>query len=290
MNYDRLQNDIFAVLLVLFLFVSQSSSQELTADVVIAKHIASIGTPEMLVKSKQRMAIGTSEFIRRDPAQTSVGRTVLASNGTDFAFFATFDLSDYSMERIGIFSNKINLPLLQEGRRSPLGSYLLVNDKILIDRIFGGPIFATWYLLDRSTITGKFDLEGKKKIGEREAWVVSYKPKPALRGGSTLKLYFDAENFHLLRTALKLTEPDRGFYEVNGKRTEMNPSMAGNGSSLQEDFDDYKETNGLTLPHKYKIDLTLNGAAGTAQFKWNFNIVEYRIVKDFGPGFFSFSA
>lgn len=263
--------------------------QQPTAEEIISKNLASIGTPETIAKSKMRMAIGTSEFFRRAPNQTNNGRSVLASDGTNFAFFATFDMSDYSMERIGIFSNKINIPVLKAGARSPLGSYLSLNDKVLTDRIFGGPIFASWALFDRASLTGKWSVDGKKKVGEKEAWVLEYKPKPALRGGSTLKLYFDTQTYQLLRTVLKMSDPDRGFYEINGTNTHMTPDMAGNGSSLTEDFEDYKVANGLTLPHKYKIDLTLNGAAGTAQFKWTFGIVEYRIVRDFGEGFFAFT-
>jgi hypothetical protein len=87
---------------------------------------------------------------------------------------------------------------------------------------------------------------------------------------------------------MEMSEPDRGF-EVNGQNTPMTTANSSNGSVLTEDFDDYKEVNGLTLPHKYNIDLTLNGSSGTAQFKWNFTIVEYRQVNNFGKGFFAFT-
>ncbi|MGH9949774.1 MAG: hypothetical protein ACRD6X_21610, partial [Pyrinomonadaceae bacterium] len=189
---------------------------------------------------------------------------------------------------IGIFSNKVTIPFLKEGYRSPLGAYLLVNDRTLNDRLFGGCVFSTWRLFDSSKAEGKFETDGKKKLNNRETWVVRYRPKSGLRDGSSIKLYFDAENFHHVRTVMQLSEPDIAF-EVNGPNTPATSANASNGTVLTEDFDDYKETNGLTLPHKYNIDLFLNGATGTVQFKWNFNIVEYRLVNDFGKGFFNFT-
>jgi hypothetical protein len=222
------------------------------------------------------------------PRQTATGHSVMASDGSEFAFHATFDLQIYPMERVGIFANKITIPFLKEGMRSPLGAYLLVNDATLVSRIFGGSIFSTWRMLDLQGAPGKFEEDGKKKIDGRDAYVIRYKPKTGVRDGSSIRLYFDAENFHHLRTVMETSEPDRGF-EVNGKNTPMTTANASNGSVLTENFDDYKEVNGLTLPHKYNVDLTLNGSSGTAQFKWNFTIVEYRQVNNFGKGFFAFT-
>lgn len=271
------------------LCLNAAAQKKPLAEEIIAKHIASIGTPEALAKAKGRMAIGKSEFTSRTPRLNSSGNAVLASDGVDYAFHATFDLQQYPMERIGLFTNKVNIPFLKEGNRSPLGAFLLVNDKPLTDRLLGGALFATWRLFDVARVEGKFETEGKKKINDRETWVVRYRPKSGLRDNSSIRFYFDVETFRHIRSVYHLSEPDRGFYEINRGSNVLTGAMGENSNVLTEDFDDYKEVNGLTLPHKYSIDLMLNGVSGTNNFKWNFVIVEHRLVNDFGKGFFAFT-
>ncbi|PYS89793.1 MAG: hypothetical protein DMF62_06470 [Acidobacteria bacterium] len=279
----------------LLVFGTSVWGQKLSAEEILSKHLASVGTPESLAKAKGRMAIGKSEFISRSPPLTSVGRAVIASDGSNYAFHSTFDLAQYPMERIGLFSNKVTIPFLKEGMRSPLGAFLLVNDQPLVQHLFGGVLLSTWRLFDVSRTDGTFETDGKKKVKDREAWVIRYRPKGGLRDGSSIKLYFDAETFRHIRTVYDLAEPDRGFYGINrdtsveGRGTPLTSQMAQNNNVLTEDFDDFREANGLMLPHLYKVDLTLNGVSGTANFKWNFTIVEHRLVNNFGEGFFSFT-
>lgn len=283
----------YVLLLSLSVFVGcvYGQGQKLQPEEIITKHLESIGKRDLIVNSKRIMAIGSSEFLIRIPSKRAVGQAVLASDGKDMAFFSTFDMIDYPMERIGIFGNKVNIPVVKLGNRSPLGAFLRSYDKTLDTRIFGGSIFSTWLFLGQDN-SGKLETEGKKKIGDRDAWIVRYTPKGGLTGGSFIKLYFDAENFHHMRTVYRQKEPEAGFANTTAKGT--NPTggwssdMANNGSTLVEDFEDVRADVGLMLPHKYSITLTLDGAAGTAEYRWNFVIKEYRLIKDFPPEFFSF--
>ena len=58
---------------------------------------------------------------------------------------------------------------------------------------------------------------------------------------------------------------------------------------LVEDFSDYRDDGGLMLPHRYTIVLTIDSASGTAEFRWNLAVEEYRLIKEFPPNFFSFN-
>ena len=274
-----------------------AQGQKMTPEEIIAKHVASIGKSDVITAAKNRIAIGASEFEMRMAAKKAKGRAMMASDGNNVALFSTFNMTDYKMERIGYFAEKIDIPFIVPGRRSPLGGFLSTYDKFLDNHIFGGAVFTSWVFLRPDSTWGKFEVEGKKKVGDRDAWVVNYTPTGGgLKGGSYIKLYFDTENFRHLRTVYRQKETDSAFAGSNGG---MQPGgvggtifstntsgawsndMANNGMTLTEDFEDIRADNGLTLPHKYSILLAVDGGSGSSQFKWDFVIEEYRPMKEF---------
>jgi hypothetical protein len=278
------------------IFQVSAQSKKLSPQEIISKHLASIGSAEILTASKRRMVIAGSEFIIRSNAAKATGRAVLASDGENMALFSTFNMSDYKMERIGNFSNKIEIPFVIPGRRSPLGSWLTAYDRTLDDRVFGGSIFSTWLFYGPEGAWGEIETEGKKKVGDRDAWVIRYSPKKGLKGGSYVRLYFDAENFHHLRTVYRQGETESGFYDTGTRGSnrgntgrDWDASMANNGSILTEDFSDYHEDAGLVLPHQYSINLKIDSSSGTAEYDWKFHVEEYRLIKQFPVNFFSFN-
>jgi hypothetical protein len=284
---------LFIVLLIAAQINGQS--KKLSPQEIIAKNLASVASADNLLVAKRRMVIGGSEFFVRSSTTKAAGRAVLASDGDNMALFSTFNLSDYRMERIGIFSDKVDIPFIIPGRRSPLGRWLTAYDRTVNDRIFGGSIFSTWLFFKAENSWGEMETEGKKKVGDREAWVINYSPKQGLKAGSYIKLYFDAENFHHLKTIYKQRETETGFYDTGsgdankGSTGHWNDSaMASNGSTLTETFEDYRDDNGLILPTKYSINLQIESAVGTAEYDWIFKIEEYRLIKQFPVNFFSF--
>ena len=288
------RQSVFLFALITLLSYNVSSQNKLSAEEIISKSLQSVGKVD--ATSQRRMAVGGSHFSIRSSSASASGRALLASDGTDMALFSTFNMRDYAMERIGIFSNKIDIPFVRHGQRSPLGRWLTAYDRTLDDRIFGGPIFSTWRFWGPQSDWGKIETRSKKKVGDREAWVVSYSPRRGLTSGSHIELYFDSENFQLLRTVYQQAETESGFYDTgNGGSNkgsagrDWGADMARNGSKLTEDFGDYRLDNGLMLPHKYTITLTADVNSGTEEFRWDLNIEEFRLVKAFPPNFFSFN-
>jgi hypothetical protein len=290
--------------LLIFIGGAAAQSQKMPAEEIIAKHVESIGKSDLVASSKKRMAVGSSEFKMSVEAKLATGRAILAADGSNnMVVFSTFNMLDYQKERIGVFGDKIDVPFIVPGRRSGLGTFLVTYDKFLNDRIFGGCVFSTWLFLGPDSRRGKFETEGKKKIGDHEAWVINYTPRGGLKNGSYIKLYFDTETYHHLRTVYRQKETEGGFSETGGMQAgagggvfSKNTSgswgneMANNGATLTEDFEDIRndEKVGLTLPHKYTIYLEADSSGGTRKLKWTFGIEEYSLVKDFPAGFFSF--
>jgi hypothetical protein len=275
-----------------------AQEKNLSADEIIARHLGSFGSNEAIAKSVNRMAIGSSDFTHFDTSTNANGSAAFASDGKNMAFFSTFNLRDYRMERIGLFQNRVSIPVIYENHRSPLGSFLLAYDKLLTSRLFGGSIFSTWLLYGNDLNGVKIEAEGKKRVENRDAWVLKVSPKGGLITGSWIKLYFDAKDFHHIRTVYHQKETESGFYDTGegakNKGTSGNwgpGEMANNGSTLTEDFSDFSnDAAGLSLPHKYSVLLYFDSHIGSAQFKWSFQLTEYKLIRQFPPNFFSFDA
>src|SRR5262249_45272554 len=71
-------------------------------------------------------------------------------------------------------------------------------------------------------------------------------------------LFFDPETFRHVRTRYSFEIGARiGTRENSNQNTESY-------YSLTEDFDDFRAVDGLTLPHKYKLQLSIQGTSGAA--------------------------
>jgi outer membrane lipoprotein-sorting protein len=75
-------------------------------------------------------------------------------------------------------------------------------------------------------ITAK--LQGKEKVGERDAYVLVFEPT----SGSTIRQFIDAESFLPIRFVMKVNVPQMGDIEQTTELT------------------DYREVDGIKLPHK----------------------------------------
>ena len=230
---------------------------------IVAKHLAAIGTPEMLASVSSRIIAGKSQARDVKATITTVaGQSVLASTKDQSLLkmkFNVVDASDYSREEIIFDGKKVNAPFITESQRSALGSFLFSYSEIVKQGLFGGSLNATWALLDAKSKISKFIYEGKEKISGKEVYVLRCVP----RGGSalTIKLYFDAQTFQHVRTTYyqvitsPITTADQGLVSETRYK-------------LEEDFSAYKKISGLTLPTNYKINYTIETPSRLNQFEW----------------------
>jgi len=271
----------FYLVLVLAVLLISGTSLGQKAEEIVQRHLDSIGSLEHRLTSTSRLVLGETEFAVVVPESTLKGRALMASDGHDLMFLSNFGVPQYKYEKIGLFDGKSSIPFISQGMRSPLGSYLQVNTKILTERLFGGSILSSWRLLE----PGTFEVRnaGKKRINGRDAFVIRLILKNALAGESAIKLYFDAETFQHLRTEYLQTIPDKDVQPIRV----FGANLGENVNLFVEDFSDYRRTGNLTLPHKYRASLTLSEGKGTKEFRWSFNVEEYKFQK-FSEGFFKF--
>lgn len=273
---------LLPIVLLTTLSLAPIKAEDLKAEDIIAKHRESIGSQEKLTQIKNRLAVGTSEFIIKLPYRKLVGKALVASEINNLLFVSSFNSKDYPFERIGWFSNKISIPFVVPGAHSPLGGFLNENNKVLSEKLLTGSISSSWALLDSDLNKSRLKIGGKKKIDGRETYILNYFPK---QSGSdfTIKLFFDAQTFHHLRTEYQYKYPSK-----EAQMGELGTGSPGGRDVLIEDFRDFRDENGLVLPHSYKINLLIDRASKAGEFEWNITISQYLFNQTLKEDFFNF--
>jgi hypothetical protein len=228
--------------------------------------------------------MGASEFESKLPAKKTGGKAVIVSQSDNLMFLASFLSEEYPFEKIGYFSEKISLPWVTAGRRSPLGAFIADHEKILSSGLFTGSISSRWPALDPENKKGKFQGRGTKKYNGRKVYVLDYFPKGGGSSDFTIQAFFDVETFRHVRTEYRhVTNPNPDSFGTLGRQ-------AGTKIVLTEDFGDYKTVDGITLPYSYKLNYLTDSNAGVVEFIWGVKIGQYNLNQKLAPEFFTFDA
>lgn len=271
------------MLFVLLLAAIPAFAQKLTADEVIAKHLDSIGKAETRTGIQTIVMTGeaTAKFLSQKDLVLN-GRIVFASAGEKNFLGIGLNSNNYPGEQFIYDGKKAKVAFTQNGKRSSLGEFIQSNDLLLEDSLLSGVLSSSWVLSNLATKKSKLSFEGIKKINGKEVYMLSYSRKGS--GDLSISLYFDKETFHHVRTEYKRvtsagigTSPDQSskFSEVRFK--------------VAEDFSDFKEEKGLTLPHGYRILYSEEGvrSTGNVEIEWTFNLLEFAYNEKLDPGTFN---
>jgi len=245
---------------------AQAQDKKLTSQELIARHLDSIGTAEARSKASTRVAGGETKFIARLGGSANVdGQAMMVSSGAKLRFGIKLPLNDYPGEDIAFDGAKAAAGLLPQGRRSQLSAFLSSQNMPLNEGLIGGTLSTAWPLLRIDQTQPKLDYRGLKKVDGHQLHEVSYRPR---KGAGDLKvsLFFDPETFRHVRTKYS--------YEIGaaiGTRENSNMNTE-SYYTLTEDFDDFLAVDGLTLPHKYKMQFSAEGRGGSALLDWTVTI------------------
>ncbi len=280
--FSKKLNGIFAVVLLLALSSVAIKAQDLKVEDIISKHLDSIGTKEKRAEIKNRMAVGTSEFESKLPTRKTSGKAAIVSDTDNLLFIVSLASKEYPFEKVGLFADKIRLPFISAGTRSPLGAYINDHSKILSEGLFTGSISSKWSLLDPQLKKGKVNFAGIKKIEGRKTYVLNY----YLDGNSnefTISLFFDAQTFQHVRSQYR--------HVIDAKMAifgQSNQHRNGLEIAMTEEFGDFKNENGLTLPYSYKIKYLTASNSGTYEYNWGVTISQYLFNQKLASDFFTF--
>ena len=260
---------LFAGLLLLAVCAAPALAQKMKAEEVLAKHLDSIGTPEVRASVKNQMAVGDAvvTFISQKN-QSAQGRIVLVSEGMKNFLGMNLNAADYPQEKFSYDGKTSKIAFVRANVRSILGNFILSNDLLLEESLLGGTLATSWALANTATNKAKISFDGTKKVDGQEAYVLGYTPKGG--GDIEIKLYFDKETFRHIRSEYKRT-----ISAALGRTIDESARQNETRLKITENFGDFKTETGLTLPHSYSLNYSTTGQSGTSEIEWKFNFTQF---------------
>ncbi len=223
---------MLAVLLYLLLGISQSGKsfardKELTPEDVVSEHIKSIGPPEVLESIKSRYVHGISSLQVNIMSDYINSHFTFVSEGQRVGMVTKYAGLDYPGEHLAFDGTDVTVGYVAPEQRSRFGEAFIRNYSALMKEGFlGGVLSVAWPLLDLKERNLKLEYK-KSKIEGRDLHEITYRAYTEKgRMIIEVKLFFDFETFRHVRTEY---------------------------GSFVEQFDDFREVDGMMLPHKYSI-------------------------------------
>jgi hypothetical protein len=250
------------------LFTISAAAQEKKLEIpeLVSRHLEAVGSATARGAAKSRFAVGTVKFIGRVGTTSNLeGSVGLVSLGPKIRYSAKFPTIDYPGEQLAYDGKNVDVGFLPAGRRSPLSLFIQQQDLPLKDGLFGGVLSTAWPLF-KDPVPARLEYKGTRKISGRLLHVVGYRQQ---KGSPDLKvtLFFDPETFRHIRTD----------YEFRiGARLGIGPNQSNLIQEsiylLSEEFDDFRKVDGLTLPHKCKMQLSVQASASSVLMDWNLSL------------------
>lgn len=254
-------------------FAASSRAGNPTVQEVISRHLDSIGSADARAAARSRLILGTALVtFRIGGTGQADGRAVLASQGNMSLIGITLDVPEYPRENLGFDGKTLTVADLKPGVRSTLGKFFMSHEMPFREGLLAGTLSSAWPLLNISSMKASVKFDGTKKIKERQVYVLRYEPKND--SGLKTKLYFDAETFRHVRTEYEQRQVQQMVTQP-GVTQQQGDSI----TRLVEEFSDFKTEAGLTLPHSYKLQLSIEALNRRALQDWAFTLSQFSFNK-----------
>ena len=254
----------------LFLGSCVAAAQEKKMDLpeLLSRHREALGSGAARGAIKSRFAAGTVKFVSRMGSSGNLDGTIgLVSLSPKLRYSIKFQSQQYPGEQLAFDGKNLDVGVIQGGRRSALGLYMQQQDLPLKEGLFGGVLSTGWPLL-KDPVAARIEYKGIRKLDGRPLHVVDYRPQkvsPDLK----VTLYFDPETFRHVRSE----------YEFQiGARMGVGPNQSTKIPEsrylLSEDFDDFRAVDGMMLPYKCKIQLSVLASMSNILIDWTLSFTQ----------------
>lgn len=246
-----------------------SDEDKITAEQIIAKHLDSIGTATARASITSRVILGKTVAVARigGSGQTA-GQAVLASRGNNSLVGMAFPLPNYPHEKIGYDGRKLTVAELTPGVRSELGKFFMAHEMPFREGLLTGTLSTAWPLLNLTSRKAVLKYDGTKKLQGIKMYVLRYETKND--SGLKTKLYFDAETFRHVRT-----EYEHRIIQQMATQAGVTQKQGDSITKLVEEFSDFKAVDGLTLPHSYKLQLSIEMLGRSILQDWTLTLSQF---------------
>lgn len=269
---------IFSALAMANLFVLHARADDKLAPAeLIAKHLESIGSAEARAHVRGTRIKGSCTItVKQGGTGQAEGLAMMASQGSQNLINMTFE-PDTTPTWMRFDGNKVSVSQFRPGRRTQLEQFFASYDVVIREGLMGGTLSASWPLLNLQSKNPKLEYAGLKKINGKALHALRYSP----RKGSDLQivLFFDPETFRHVRTGYSQTIAASEQRRIGGGGPGLPPEQRqqATGARLEayEEFSDFKLEDGLTLPHTYKFELSIQSEVKPALIDWVFNLTDY---------------
>jgi hypothetical protein len=178
-----------------------------------------------------------------------------------------FPAVEYPVEQMVFDGERSNTGVLPQGQRSNLSQFLDQQNLPLREGLLGGTLSTAWALLRLEEKQPKLEYGGLKKIDGRQLHELRYRQR---KGSPDLKVtvYFD-EAFHHVRTDYKFQIGARIGFGPDDSSTIQESYY-----TLSEDFSEFREVDGLLLPHHYRQRVSIQTSTGSTMIDWTLKVSE----------------
>jgi hypothetical protein len=255
---------------------------KLTAEEVVAKHLASIGTPEDIAAAKTRVMVGTGGVSGKALATGSqTGAAQLASSGNMSLLAMIFSNANYPYEKVAYDGKEVTVGKFTGGGVSLLGEFIKRQGAVMREGLFTGALSSAWPLLNVSGNKVKLSYSGIAEISGQKFHKLKYTPRS---GDLTIFLYFDTTNFHHVLTEYKFSV-DVGASASSTEGTDRKVERW----TMTEQFSNFKTVGKLTIPFNYSINTTHIVEDGLLSYDWKINISDVYLNETLDPAVFKVS-
>ena len=284
---------------------SFAGSEISSAEELVAQHVKSLGNPGILSSLQSRSFVGgtTVKFIQGMNGSMS-GVSTLVSDGRKLSIMLKFKDPDYPGEYFAFDGKEVSVGHMSPGQRSPIADFIFRFNGIMKEGFLGGALSVSWPLLDIKNKNPELKYK-KTKVDGRDLYELEYHPKNTLQN-MKIKMYFDPETFHHVRTEYTVrirddvsvqntdSVQDAGgdlsktstTYDVKVRASTMKDANVFSAIPdsiyhLVEKFDDFKKVSGMTLPHSYTMEYSVEGQGNTFIGQWDLKANQWVINRSY---------